>query len=104
MTHYVIWARPQKNLNDLRMRLTSADSGRTIDQDFRDSLLNARFDPDGWVAFETDVHLNTAFTQERALLEKYFTDFTTEKIDDTTLQRGLGYLPPLWHTETGRLS
>lgn len=104
MTHYVVWARPQKNLNDLRVRLTNADTGRTIDQNLRKSLLNARFDPDGWVAFETDVHLSTTYAQERALLEKYFTDLTTEVVDDLPVQRGWEYLPLLWQKEAARYS
>ncbi|MDX1992665.1 MAG: hypothetical protein SF029_09755 [bacterium] len=95
--NYVIWARPLTNLNDLRSRLLNGDTQNAISAELRKSLLNAHIDPDGWVAWETST------PTERSLVERYFTDVTTELVLEPTWP-GLKSLPPLWKQDKSRLS
>ncbi|GEM_PF-2354450 len=95
MSHYLIWARPLDNLSDLRTKMTSGDL-RGTSAELQESLLKARFDPDGWVAWEEDKSLDAISPRERRLLESYFTDFTAESVAKGDTAISINHLPPLW--------
>jgi hypothetical protein len=98
MAHYLVRAKPKANLAELRTQL---DEGR-IQQlrpfggEMQQVLLNARLDTEGYATWEENCFCTPPLKQEREVLDKYFTELTTQ-----TLQKGEGWskiedLPSLW--------
>jgi hypothetical protein len=98
MAHYLVRAKPNANLAELRIQL---DEGRIqqlrpFGDEMQQCLLNARIDAEGYATWEENCFCNPPLKQEREVLDKYFTELTTQ-----TLQKGEGWsqikdLPSLW--------
>ena len=98
MAHYLVRAKPKNNLAELRTQL---DEGRIqvlrpFGGEMQQCLLNARIDAEGYATWEENCFCTPPLKQEREVLDKYFTELTTQ-----TLQKGEGWsqisdLPSLW--------
>jgi hypothetical protein len=98
MAHYLVRAKPKNNLAELRTQLDEERIQQLspFGGEMQQCLLNARIDTDGYVTWEENCFCNPPLKQEREVLDKYFTELTTQ-----TLQKGEGWsqiedLPSLW--------
>lgn len=101
MAHYLVRAKPKANLADLRTKLDdgSIQKLRPFGGEMQQCLSNARLDAEGYATWEENCFCSPPLKQEREVLDKYFSDLTTE-----TLHKGEGWsqidtLPLLWSAE-----
>jgi hypothetical protein len=98
MAHYLVRAKPKANLAELRAQLDAGQIQqlRPFGGEMQQCLSDARIDADGYAIWEENCYCSPPLKQERSVLDKYFTDLTTE-----TLNKGEGWsqiedLPSLW--------
>jgi hypothetical protein len=98
MAHYLVRAKPKNNLMELRVQLDTGQIQvlRPFGGEMQQCLLNARIDAEGYATWEENCFCTPPLKQEREVLDKYFTDLSTQ-----TLEQGAGWsqitaLPSLW--------
>jgi hypothetical protein len=82
MAHYFVKARPPENLRALRAEMESGSiqALRPFGMELHQCLRNARRTPDGWAVWEENCYCSPPLKQERSVLDRYFSDLTTETI------------------------
>lgn len=99
MAYYLVRARPLDDLAALRARLDSGEIGRMrpFGTALSYSLDNARVQPDGTLIWEEEDYCRPPLAMERdAVLDTYFTDLTTELVEEGDGWNRINHLPPLW--------
>jgi len=101
MAHYLVRAKPNTNLAELRAQLDagSIQHLRPFGGEMQQCLSEARIDVDGYATWEENCFCNPPLKQERSVLDQYFSDLTTE-----TVSKGVGWtqienLPSLWSAD-----
>jgi hypothetical protein len=97
MAHYLVKARPQ-SIDILRERLDSGEiqALRPFGGEMDQALRRARITPDGWAVWEEQCFCSPPLKQERLVLDRHFTDLTTETIQADEGWSQINDLPPLW--------
>ena len=98
MAHYLVRAKPKANLAELRAQLDERriEKLRPFGGEMQQCLTNARIDADGYATWEENCFCNPPLKQEREVLDKYFTDLTTEKLNKGEGWSQIDDLPSLW--------
>jgi len=99
MADYLVRARAKGDLRALKEEL---DSGAIVRMkpfgnalDF--SLKNARTGPDGWIVWEENDYCTPPLAMERAaVLDRYFTDLSVERVPQGKGWERIDDLPRLW--------
>jgi len=98
MAHYLVRAKPKDNLDELRAQL---DEGRIsklrpFGGEMQQCLGRARIDAAGYATWEENCYCNPPLKQERAVLDKYFEDLTTQTVSKGAAWSQIEALPSLW--------
>jgi hypothetical protein len=98
MAHYLVRARPESNLEELRRRLDAGEIAqlRPFGGEMQGCLLNARIDAEGWATWEENCFCTPPLKQEREVLDRYFSQLSTTTIDKGTGWQVVDGLPSLW--------
>jgi hypothetical protein len=97
MAHYLVKAKPPRDLSALRAHLDSGEIGkmRPFGVELQQCLLNARIDAEGWATWEENCYCTPPLAQERSVLDVYFTELTTKTISKGEGWKAVEALPPL---------
>jgi hypothetical protein len=102
MAYYLVQAKPVEDLmSELRQRLDSGEIRvmRPFGQALQYSLDNARLQDDGRVIWEEEDYCVPPLAQERAaILDTYFKDLNTKRVEQTEGWKQIESLPHLWQT------
>ena len=100
MAHYLVQAKPvDELLTELRSRLDSGEIRvmRPFGQALQYSLDNARLKENGNAIWEEEDYCVPPLAQERAaILDTYFTDLNTKRVEQTEGWKQIEFLPHLW--------
>lgn len=98
MAHYLVRAKPKDNLSELRTKLDDQQIAqlRPFGGEMQQCLSDARIDSDGFATWEENCYCTPPLKQERAVLDQYFTDLTTERLDKGEGWAQIEDLPSLW--------
>lgn len=96
MAHYLVRARA-RDLPELKARLDAGEirEMRPFGSEMHRVLLDARLDGQ-WVTWEENCYCQPPLAQERAVLDIYFTDLTTEAVEPGQGWQQIEGLPGLW--------
>ena len=100
MAYYLVRARAQQELlPDLKARLERGEIqqmrpfGSALDY----SLNHARLDSEGWAVWEEEDYCRPPLAMEReAVLDRYFTDLSVERVEEGLGWQTIDNLPELW--------
>jgi hypothetical protein len=99
MAYYLVKARPLNDLAALKAELESGDVerlrpfGRALDY----SLRHARQAGEGWITWEEEDYCTPPLAMERrAVLDRYFGDLSTARVEPGQGWRQIDALPDLW--------
>lgn len=102
MAHYFVRAKAQGDLDDLKARLEAGDIrairpfGKARDY----SLHHARLEADGTILWEEEDYCSPPLAVERqVVLDRYFEDIETRRIERDEGWRRIETLPRLWETQ-----
>jgi hypothetical protein len=110
MAHYLVKAKYHKDLlSELRTRLDSGEINkmRPFGTALQYGLDNARLDPqgEGWTVWEEEDYCSPPLAQERAaVLDKYFTSLSVEKVSQGKGWASIESLPTLWNKPDGGMN
>jgi len=98
MAHYLVRAKPKDNLDELQARLQdgSISDLRPFGGEMQQCLTNARLDSDGYATWEENCYCTPPLKQERAVLDEYFTELTTQRLNKGAGWQQIERLPTLW--------
>lgn len=100
MAYYLVQAKPiDELLTELRQRLDSGEIGvmRPFGKALQYSLENARVQENGIAIWEEEDYCVPPLAQERAaILDTYFKELNTERVERTEGWKQIGPLPMLW--------
>ena len=100
MAYYLVQAKPQAELlAELRQRLDSGEIRvmRPFGQALQYSLDNARLQENGVVIWEEEDYCVPPLAQERAaILDTYFKELNTKRVEQTEGWKQIESLPHLW--------
>lgn len=100
MAYYLVKARFHKDLlAELRSRLDTGEiqQMRPFGSALQYSLENARIDQPGWAIWEEEDYCRPPLAQERAaVLDTYFTDLNTERVEKGEGWARIESQPMLW--------
>lgn len=100
MAYYLVKARFHENLlAELRSRLDTGEiqQMRPFGSALQYSLENARIDQPGWAIWEEEDYCRPPLAQERAaVLDTYFTDLNTERVEKGEGWARIESQPMLW--------
>jgi hypothetical protein len=100
MAHYLVTAKPRADLLDDLERRLAADEFvplRPFGESLSSSLRQARRRPDGAAVWEEEDYCRPPLAQERAaVLDRYFDDLTTERLERGAGWKAIAALPPLF--------
>jgi hypothetical protein len=99
MAYYLVQAKPSGRLDELASRLEQGEirSMRPFGKALEHSLRHARVRPDGFAVWEEEDYCSPPLAQERkAVLDRYFTDLSVERVDEGEGWRRIEALPGLW--------
>jgi hypothetical protein len=101
MAHYLVRAKPKGNLDELRVQLDDGSIGqlRPFGGEMQQCLARARVDSDGYATWEENCFCSPPLKQERSVLDKYFTDLSTETISKGSGWSQIDDLPSLWQED-----
>ncbi len=106
MAYYLVKAKFQEDLlQELRSRLDSGEirQMRPFGTALQYSLDNARLDPHGWTVWEEEDYCSPPLAQERAaVLDTYFRDLETERVEKGEGWEKIESLPKFWGQEEGK--
>lgn len=102
MAHYFVRVKAQGDLDDLKARLEAGDIrairpfGKALDY----SLQHARLEADGTILWEEEDYCSPPLAMERqVVLDRYFEDIETQRIERDEGWRRIEALPRLWETQ-----
>ncbi len=102
MAYYLVQARPIPDLlAELRERLDRGEIKvmRPFGQALQYSLENARLQENGEAIWEEEDYCSPPLAQERAaILDRYFMDLNTERVEKNTGWKRIDTLPGMWKT------
>lgn len=105
MAHYLVTARADGDLAELRSRLERGEIrvmrpfGTALDT----ALHGARLQSDGSVIWEEQDYCDPPLAMERsAVLDRYFRDIATERVAAGEGWSRIAHLPSLWRDDPGR--
>lgn len=98
MAYYLVKAKPSGDVSALRARLDSGEISqlRPFGGEMQQCLLNARIDADGYAMWEEQCFCSPPLAQERAVLDRYFTELTTKTVQEGEAWAEVENLPSLW--------
>ena len=99
MADYLVKARPKSGLRALKAELDRGEIARMrpFGEALDYSLRNARLDPSGRAVWEENDYCSPPLAMERAaVLDRYFTDLSVEKVKKGEGWKRIGDLPGLW--------
>lgn len=100
MAHYLVQARPiEEMLTELRQRLDAGEIRvmRPFGQALQYSLDNARMQENGIAIWEEEDYCSPPLAQERAaILDIYFKELNTKRVEQTEGWKQIETLPQLW--------
>jgi hypothetical protein len=99
MAHYLVRARVQGNLYELKRRLEVGDirQYRPSGDEMTQCLRRARVDADGFATWEEQCFCSPPLKQERRdVLDDYFTDIQTQTVQEGAGWQQIENLPSLW--------
>lgn len=101
MAYYLVQARPvEELLPELRQRLDSGEIRvmRPFGRALQYSLDNARLREDGVAVWEEEDYCSPPLAQERAaVLDTYFKELNTERVEKGKGWEQIGALPGMWN-------
>ncbi len=102
MAYYLVQARPIPDLlTELRERLDRGEIKvmRPFGQALQYSLENARLQENGEAIWEEEDYCSPPLAQERAaILDRYFMDLNTERVEKNNGWKRIDTLPRMWKT------
>ena len=98
MAHYLVRAKPPQDLDVLRTLLNSGEIAamRPFGTELQHVLEHARVDADGYATWEEQCFCSPPLKQEREVLDRFFTDLTTEIRSSGDAWAEIDHLPSLW--------
>lgn len=102
MAYYLVKARPLASLTSLKEELDSGDilRMRPFGIALDDSLKNARQADAGWVTWEEEDYCSPPLSMERsAVLDRYFDQISTVKVEKGEGWKQIETLPSLWSAD-----
>ncbi len=96
MAHYLVKAKV-KNTDALREKVESGEiaSMRPFGGELQSCMENMRVDEDGWAVWEEQCFCSPPLKQERAVLDIYFTELTTQTLNNGEGWTQIDHLPRL---------
>lgn len=98
MAHYLVRAKPKDNLTNLRAQLDAKEIAtyRPFGGEMQQCLSNARIDTEGFATWEEQCFCSPPLKQEREVLNLYFEELTTERLNPGEGWSQIENLPSLW--------
>jgi hypothetical protein len=99
MAYYLVRSKPGADLTSLKAELDSDSifKMRPFGQALDFSLKNARIDAEGYAVWEEEDYCTPPLAMERAaVLDKYFTELTVERVQRDEGWQQIEELPSLW--------
>jgi hypothetical protein len=98
MAYYLVRAKPKTNLAELKQKLDTGQISvlQPFGGEMQQALMKARMDSEGFATWEENCYCTPPLKQEREVLDLYFSDLTTERLEKGQAWARIDALPPLW--------
>lgn len=98
MAYYLVRAKAKGNLAELKAKLDAGEISQLepFGREMQQCLSKARIDADGFAIWEEQCYCSPPLKQERAVLDQYFSDLSTQSLNKGEAWAKIEQLPLLW--------